>query len=83
MIVDGVKVNFSGIDDYTREEAANYLAYVKERTSMPVKSINVKACEDGMVDVSYNWRPLSEITSKYRKSKKFDFPKSESNRFQK
>ena len=56
MIVDGVKVNFSGIDDYTREEAANYLAYVKERTSMPVKSINVKACEDGMVDVSYTAR---------------------------
>ena len=56
MIVDGVKVNFSGIDDATREEAANYLAYVRERTSIPVKSINVKACEDGLVDVSYTAR---------------------------
>ena len=56
MIVDGVKVNFAGIEDPTREEAANYLAYVKERTSIPVKSINVKACDDGMVDVSYTAR---------------------------
>ncbi|MBR4152270.1 MAG: hypothetical protein IKT98_04870 [Selenomonadaceae bacterium] len=56
MVVDGVKINFVGIDDYTREEAANYLAYVKERTSIPVKIINVKACEDGLVDVSYTAR---------------------------
>lgn len=56
MVVDGVKINFVGIDDATREEAANYLAYVKERTSIPVKSINVKACEDGLVDVSYTAR---------------------------
>ena len=45
MIVDGVKVNFVGIDDATRDEAANYLAFVRERTSLPVKSINVKACD--------------------------------------
>ena len=56
MVVDGVKINFVGIDDATREEAANYLAYIKERTSIPVKSINVKACEDGLVDVSYTAR---------------------------
>ncbi|MBR4905152.1 MAG: hypothetical protein IKZ53_10840 [Selenomonadaceae bacterium] len=56
MVVDGVKINFVGIDDYTREEAANYLDYVRERTSIPVKSINVKACEDGLVDVSYTAR---------------------------
>ena len=56
MIVDGVKVNVSGIDDATREEAASYLAYVRERTSLPVKSINVKACDDGFVDVSYTAR---------------------------
>ena len=53
MIVDGVKVNFVGIDDATRDEAANYLAYVRERTSLPVKSINVKACDGDFVDVSY------------------------------
>ena len=56
MIVDGVKVNFVDIDDATREEAANYLAYVKERVTIPVKTINVRACEDGCVDVSYTAR---------------------------
>lgn len=56
MIVDGVKVNFIGIDDATREEATNYIAYVRGRVSEPVKSINVKLCEDGLVDVSYTAR---------------------------
>ena len=56
MIVDGVKVNFTGLDDATREEAANYVAYVRERVSEPLKSINVKACDDGLVDVSYTAR---------------------------
>ena len=53
MIVDGVKVNFVGIDDATREEAANYVAYVRGRVSEPVKTISVKLCDDGLVDVSY------------------------------
>lgn len=56
MVVDGVKVNFIGIDDATREEATNYIAYVRGRVSEPVKSINVKLCEDGLVDVSYTAR---------------------------
>ena len=56
MIVDGVKVNFVGIDDATREEAANYVAYVRGRVSDPVKTISVKLCEDGMVDVGYTAR---------------------------
>ena len=56
MIVDGVKVNFVGLDDATREEAANYVAYVRERVADPVKSIQVKACDDGCVDVSYTAR---------------------------
>ena len=56
MIVDGVKVSFTGLDDATREEAANYVAYVRGRVNEPVKSINVKACEDGLVDVSYTAR---------------------------
>ncbi len=56
MIVDGVKVNFIGMDDATREEAANYVAYVRGRVSEPVKSINVKLCDDGCVDVSYTAR---------------------------
>ncbi|MBR0287910.1 MAG: hypothetical protein IJQ82_02915 [Selenomonadaceae bacterium] len=56
MIVDGVKVNFLGIDDATREEAANYVAYVRGRVSEPVKTISVKLCDDGLVDVSYTAR---------------------------
>ena len=53
MTVDGVKVNFIDIDDATREEAANYVAYVRGRVSEPLKTINVKLCDDGFVDVSY------------------------------
>ena len=56
MIVDGVKVNFVGIDDATREEAQNYVAYVRERVSDPLKTINVKMCDDGLVDVSWTAR---------------------------
>ena len=53
MVIDGVKVTFDGISDATREEAANYVAYVRERVNEPVTTINVKACDDGMVDVTY------------------------------
>ena len=56
MIVDGVNVKFVEIDDGTREEAANYVAYVRGRVSEPVKTITVKLCDDGMVDVSYTAR---------------------------
>ena len=56
MIVDGVRVNFVGMDDATREEAENYVAYVRGRVSTPLKSINVKLCDDDMVDVSYTAR---------------------------
>ena len=58
-IIDGVKITFVGIDDATRDEAANYLAYVRERTSLPVKSINVKACDGDFVNVSYTARGQS------------------------
>ena len=56
MIVDGVKVSFVGLDDADRDEAAAYVAYVRERVAEPVKSIQVKACDDGCVDVSYTAR---------------------------
>ena len=56
MIVDGVKVSFVGLDDATREEAANYVNYVRARVADPVKTIVVKACDDGNVDVSYTAR---------------------------
>lgn len=53
MTIDGVKVTFDGIDDATREEAQNYVAYVRERVNEPVTAINVKQCDDGFVDVTY------------------------------
>lgn len=53
MVIDGVKVTFDGIDDATRKEAANYVAYVRERVNMPVTTIEVKQCDDGLVDVTY------------------------------
>jgi len=56
MIVDGVKVNFFGMDDATREEAQNYVDYVRERVKTPLKVINVKLCDDGCVDVNYSAR---------------------------
>ena len=52
MIVDGINVKFVGIDDATREEAQNYIAYVSGRVSTPIKTITVKLCDDGFVDVS-------------------------------
>lgn len=56
MQVDNVEVKFIGIDDATREEAANYVAYVRARVTEPVKTITVTACEDGLVDVNYTAR---------------------------
>ena len=56
MIVDGINVKFVGIDDATREEAQNYIAYVSGRVSTPIKTITVKLCDDGFVDVSYTAR---------------------------
>lgn len=53
MLVDGVEVKVVGLDDFTEEEAKNYVNYVRERVSDPVKSIEVKKCDDGKVDVDY------------------------------
>ena len=56
MLIDGVKVNFIGIDDATAEEAQNYVNYVRQRATLPVHTINVTLCPDGLVDVSYSAR---------------------------
>ena len=56
MLIDGVKVNFIGIDDATAEEAQNYVNYVRQRATLPVHIINVTLCDDGLVDVSYTAR---------------------------
>lgn len=51
-MIDGVKVT-SELPDFTREEAANYVEYVRERVTAPVKEIKVTFCDDGKVDASY------------------------------
>ena len=53
MNVDGVEVKVVNLKDFTEEEAKNYIDYVRERTTEPVKSIEVKMCDDGKVDVNY------------------------------
>ena len=53
MLIDGVEVEAVGLDDLTEAEAKNYVEYVRARVSDPLKSIRVKACDDGCVDVSY------------------------------
>lgn len=53
MVVDGVEVTAIGLDDFTEAEAKNYVDYVRERVTDPLKSVRVKLCDDGKVDVSY------------------------------
>ncbi len=53
MLVDGVEVTATGLDDFTEAEAKNYVDYVRERVTDPLKSVRVKLCDDGKVDVSY------------------------------
>ena len=52
MIIDNVMVtaNF----EMTESEAKNYIEYVRERVSTPLKSIEVKMCDNGKVDVNYD-----------------------------
>ena len=54
MLVDGVKVTCEGLDDFTEAEAENYIEYVRSRVSKPLKSIIVRQCADGKVDVDYS-----------------------------
>ncbi len=51
--IEGVEVNVMGLDEFTAQDAQKYIDYVKERTSEPLKSIEVKLCDDGKVDVDY------------------------------
>ena len=53
MTIEGVEVKVIGIDDFTEQEAQNYIDYVKERVEDPLKSIEVKLCDDGKIDVDY------------------------------
>ncbi len=53
MNVDGVEIKVINLENFTEEEAKNYVDYVRERTTDPLKSIEVKMCDDGKVDVNY------------------------------
>ena len=53
MLIDGVEITSVGLDNFTESEAQNYLDYVRGQVQTPLKSINVKMCDDGKVDVSY------------------------------
>lgn len=52
-VFDGVEVKFVGINDVTEDEPKNYVDYVRERVSDPVKAITITQCDDGLVDVDY------------------------------
>ena len=52
--IDGVKITFLDVDDATRDEAANYLAFVREHVDNPVHSITVTADANGEeVNIAY------------------------------
>ena len=55
VIIDGVTVRAVGLDDFTRKEAENYVAYVRGKIPNPdeLKEIEVTLCGDGEVDVNY------------------------------
>ena len=54
MIIDGVKVSAVGLENFTAAEAKKYIDYVRDRVHEPLKSIEVRMCDDGKVDVEYN-----------------------------
>ena len=53
MNIEGVEVNVIGLDEFTEQDAQKYVDYVKDRVTEPLKSIEVKLCDDGKVDVDY------------------------------
>ncbi len=53
MVIEGVEITSVGLDNFTAQEAQNYLSYVQSQVTTPLKSIQVKMCDDGKVDVSY------------------------------
>lgn len=53
-IVQDVKVTSIGITDFSKEEAENYVSYVKKgHPNDRIVSINVILCDDGLVDVKW------------------------------
>lgn len=64
-IIDNVNVSWFGIDDFTDDEARNYIDYVLTNApcNAPLENIVVKMCNDGKVDVNYQYhdRPFERI----------------------
>ena len=55
-VVDGVEVVLIGLEDVTEQETQHYVDYVRERTTEPLKKIEVVGCADGKVDLNYELR---------------------------
>lgn len=53
MLVDGVKVTSVGLENFSEEEAKNYVNYVRERVDNPLTVLEIKMCDDGKVDLNY------------------------------
>jgi anaerobic ribonucleoside-triphosphate reductase len=53
MVIDGVEVTAVGLENFTAQEAKNYVEYVRSEVKTPLKAIKVTMCDDGKVDVSY------------------------------
>ena len=51
--IDGVHVTLIGLDNVTADEPKHYVEYVKQRVKERLRRIEVTACSDGSVDVSY------------------------------
>lgn len=51
--IDGVEVTAENLEDFTVQEAQNYIDYVRGKITTPLKGVKVKMCDDGKVDVSY------------------------------
>ena len=53
MLVNGVEVTSIGLENFSEEEAKNYIDYVQSRVENPLKVLEVKLCDDGKVDLNY------------------------------
>ena len=70
-VYKGVTFHIQGFDNMTDEELNNYIEYIKEETNDEPSSITIIACEDGMIDLSYeskqSFERIRRITGKPEK----------------
>ncbi|MBR3458834.1 MAG: hypothetical protein IKH16_11895 [Selenomonadaceae bacterium] len=57
MVVNGINVKVNGVPDVSEQEIVNYIGYVEEHTSTPLKSLSISAAENGRVSLDYVLRP--------------------------